>query len=89
MNAANQLMEIKIEIKDLVERALDIVREEGTPRMINEAKAYWYAQILTKLDKDHDYLGVSMYTMEDTIKKINKENQEIVHKTYTHKIKSN
>ena len=89
MNAANQLMEIKIEIKDLVERALDIVREEGTPRMINEAKAYWYAQILTKLDKDHDYLGGSMCTMEDTIKKINKENQEIVHKTYTHKIKSN
>ena len=76
MNAANQLMEITIEIKDLVERAFEIVKEEA-PQHVEEAKAYWYAQILTKLDEKHGYFSSSICTMEDTIKKINEDNRVV------------
>lgn len=65
MNAENRLIEIKEEIKVLVEEALNIVKDDGTPRVLAEAKAYWHPQILMKLDEDHDYLGGSMCTMED------------------------
>ena len=58
-----RLAEIKDEINELLEEAWQLVRgtsEEG------RAKGYWMAHIRTALDDEHDYLGRSMCTMQET-----------------------
>lgn len=65
---SQRLEEIKDEIKDLLEEAKQIVRKDD--RAWQQAKSYWYAHIVSALDKDHDYLGSSMITMQDTIDKL-------------------
>jgi len=81
-----RMLKIKEEIKELIEEALDIVKFEGSPHTYQQAKAYWYPQILMVLDKEHDYLGGSMCTMEDTIKEIwgNQEEEAHPHKRTKH-----
>ena len=65
-NDAHRLSEIKDQIKELMEEARSIL-EQGNERVWFRAKSYWYAHIITALDKDHMYLGGSMTTMQDTI----------------------
>ena len=55
--------EIRCNIRDLLEEALDLVPELNKAR----ASSYWYAQISTSLDADHDFLGGSMCSMQDTL----------------------
>ena len=61
------LEHIKDQIKELVNDALNIVKESNDTRLIEQAKSYWYANILCQLDKDHEYLGGSMCSIQDTI----------------------
>ena len=61
---AEELMGIKEEIKDMIRNAEIMLR--GTDEY-NEAKSYWIPHILMALDDEHDYLGGSMNSMEDTI----------------------
>lgn len=61
---AEELMGIKEEIKDLIRNAEIMLR--GTSEY-NSAKSYWIPHILMALDSDHDYLGGSMNSIEDTI----------------------
>ena len=59
-----RLAEIRDEIKALVDEASRIVRETIERKT---AEAYWIPHILGALDDDHEYLGGSMQTMQDTI----------------------
>ena len=66
----DQLEETRDEIKDLVGEARRIVR--GTIEG-NAAESYWIPHILGALDDDHDYLGGSMTTMQDTIEALRRD----------------
>ena len=61
-----RLDEIKNEIKELMNEARSIL-QHGDERTWARAKGYWYAHIVSALDKEHDYMGNSMVTMQDTI----------------------
>jgi len=71
---SERLDEIRNQIKDLVYEARDLLRHEGITW--DRANSYWYAHILMALDKEHDYLGSSMVTMEDTIYELDYDEEE-------------
>lgn len=71
MNRIIRLNQIKTEIRDLLDEAGRLVRHEAeSPITWERAKGYWYAQIAMALDTEHDYLGNSMVTMQDTINEL-------------------
>jgi hypothetical protein len=53
-----------VEAKDLVRAGF------GGNSVGYERAKYWIAAIETALDKDHDWLGGNMFTMEDTIQEL-------------------
>jgi hypothetical protein len=55
--------EIIGEIKSLVEEAICLVPSEGSDR----ARSYWYAHIVTSLNKDHEYAAGSTCSMQNTL----------------------
>lgn len=74
VQTAERLGEIKDEMKQLAQEAIDMVRRLGYDSQIyNRAKGYWYAHIVMALDKEHDFLGGSMCSMQDTIDELTEE----------------
>jgi len=70
--AANELLDIVREMKQLADRALRLVRgtsEEG------RAKAYWYPHIVMALDHDHGYMG-QQTTISDAAEALMQEGGE-------------
>lgn len=61
----NRLKDIKWAIKELANEALDICRKDDM--IYARSKSYWYPHIVMELDKDHSYLGGTMYSLEDAI----------------------
>lgn len=72
---ANRLMEIKNDIKDQIEEAKSLLRSVKTITK-ERAKSYWISQIETALDNDHNWLGGSMCTMDDTINELDCEEED-------------
>lgn len=68
-----RLTEIKEQMLELLDEAKDII-PEGMAK--ERAKCYWYAHIKTALLKEHEYLGGSLVTMDDTINEISEEESE-------------
>ncbi len=65
---ADRLDEIREEIKELINEASGIIdRYPGTEARF---KGYPYAHIVMALDKDHMFLGGSMFTLADCIEEI-------------------
>ena len=64
--------EIKVQIKELIDEAIDLVPEGGVKEC---ARSYWYSHIVMALDNDHEYIGGSMVTMEDTINEFDEEEE--------------
>jgi hypothetical protein len=62
--------EIKDQIKELLDEAIDLVPDGGVKE---RAQSYWYSHITTALDDDHEYMGGSMCTMEDTLNEFDEE----------------
>jgi hypothetical protein len=62
-NDKYRFTEIKEQIKELIEEAISLVPSVERHR----AESYWFAEISIALDEDHDYLGGSMCSMQDTI----------------------
>lgn len=62
--------EIKDQIKELLDEAIDLVPEGGVKE---RARAYWYPHIIMALDSDHEYMGGSICTMEDTANEFDEE----------------
>lgn len=65
---SSQLEEVKEVIADAIDRARDILENEGSIK--ERAEAYWLAQIEVELNKSHRYLASSMCTLEDTINEL-------------------
>ena len=68
-----RLAEIKEDMLGLLDEAKHIVR--GTPDW-ERAKGYWIAAIRTALDEEHEYLGGSMCTMQDTIDSLSDDDED-------------
>lgn len=69
--AVARLEEIREEIKALNEEALMLVRSAGAHE--ERARVYWYAHIQQAVDSDHEWLGGSMCTMEESANEIDTE----------------
>ena len=68
-----RLNEIKEQMLELLAEAKDLIPEGMTKE---RAKCYWYAHIKTALLKEHEYLGGSLVTMDDTINELDEESEE-------------
>lgn len=75
MSNKERLTEIKEEMKDLLGEAQDLFRQEGG-MTYTRAKSYPLAHIAMALDKDHDYLGGSMFTFNDLIEELDDPEDE-------------
>lgn len=62
-NDKNRFEEIICEMQELVDEAISLVPKNSRAR----AQAYWYANITTLISHDHDYLGQSICSMQDTL----------------------
>jgi hypothetical protein len=70
-NIVVELEGLLAEIKSMVWEAKDLVRAGFGGNSVGYERAkYWIAAIETALDKDHDWLGGNMFTMEDTIQEL-------------------
>ena len=67
--------EIKMQIKELLEEAFELVPEHAKSR----SESYWYSQIAVALDDDHGYLGGSMCSMQDTLEEFDDYEEEDVY----------
>lgn len=67
MSDKQRFEEIIGEIKELLEEAIDLV-PEGYTR--SRAESYWYSTMTTCIDHDHDYMGGSMNSMQDTLEEL-------------------
>lgn len=80
---AERLNEIKDEIKDLIQEAQHLVNDFssqfGVRHIYERARSYWLAHLQTALDKESEYLGSSMTTMEDTIQEIEETIDDRMH----------
>ena len=65
--------EIIGEIKELLEEAIDLV-PEGLSRA--RAKSYWYANMIINVTEDHEYMGSSMCSMQDTLEEFDDDEKE-------------
>jgi len=68
-----RLIEIKEQMLELLDEAMYLLPEGMTK---TRAKSYWYAHIKTALLKEHEYLGGSLVTMDDTINELEEEEEE-------------
>jgi hypothetical protein len=74
--AGERILEITDEIRELLQEAMDLVREEGTDIDRERARSYWYGHILIALGGDHGYMGRSMCSMTDTAEELMAEDEE-------------
>ena len=61
------------DLKESVREIQRLLREPTVPELTRQrAESYWLAHIRQALDSDHSYLGGSMFTMEDTMREIDR-----------------
>lgn len=75
-DVASRLEEIKDNIKELANEALQIIRQSGNRMAYERSRAYWYPHVVGALDKEHDYLGGSMTTMQNVIDEIRQADED-------------
>jgi len=68
---ADELSEIKEQIKQLTYEAMELVPRDAGAH--GRAKSYWFPQILQALDDESEYMGSSMHSMQDTIEELEAE----------------
>lgn len=64
---ADELREMQQEILGRIDEALDLLREAGLYGAVEQARAYWAAQVTIALTNDHGYLGGAGVSMDDAI----------------------
>lgn len=74
MSDKQRFEEIIGEINELLEEAIDLV-PEGIAR--DRAKSYWYAQMIVNISEDHEYMGGSMHSMQDTLEEFDDEDEDL------------
>ena len=73
MSDKQRFEEIIGEIKELLEEAIDLV-PEGICR--SRAESYWYAHMIVNVNEDHDYMGGSMHSMQDTLEEFDDKDED-------------
>lgn len=73
--AGERILEITEEMQDLLQEAMNLVRENGTDLDWARARSYWYGHIQIALGGDHGYLGSSMCSMTDTAEELMEEEE--------------
>ena len=69
MSAADDLREIKEQMRELLDQAKAILGD--APQITRQrAEAYWMAHIRCALDDDHEFAGGSMVTLQDSINEL-------------------
>jgi hypothetical protein len=74
--ASGRIMEIADEMNSLLEEAMGLVRQVGSPTDIARARSYWLGHIRIAIGGDHGYLGGSMCSMIDTANELLEEPEE-------------
>jgi hypothetical protein len=72
-----RMEEIKEEIKELLDESRFILKNADNRMTYERASSYWLAHIVTSLDNDHDYLGGSMCTLQDSIDELKEESTQV------------
>jgi hypothetical protein len=70
-----RLREIQEEISNLVSEARTILRKYGGVTQ-TRAESYWVPHIMAALYKETEWLGGSMFTMEDTINELQGDEED-------------
>lgn len=70
------LIQIKNDISALIQEAQNILRRNADHMTYERAKSYWIAHIIMALDKEHNYLGGSMFTFQDTINELDDDDDK-------------
>lgn len=70
----DRLREIQEEVEELVGEAMACIRAAGGSTA--QADAYWKPHIIGAIRNDHEYLGGSMVTMQDTIEELESHDEE-------------
>lgn len=69
----HELEDFIYETKQRLSKLDRALRQTGDERLYQRARQYWMAHIRTALDKDHSYLGSSMFTAQDAIDELQDE----------------
>lgn len=75
IEAQEELREIADEMRELLDRAHSALEMAGGLEE-RRARAYWYASMRINLGGEHDFMGGSMCSLEDTIKELALEDPE-------------
>ncbi|WNO10417.1 hypothetical protein [Teredinibacter sp. KSP-S5-2] len=70
IESAAELEDIQMQIVELLDSAMAIIRKTDIPQIATRAQSYWCAHIKIALFNNSGYLGRSMCTFEDTIQEI-------------------
>lgn len=71
-----RLVEIQAEMLELLESADFIITQLANEHVHNRANAYWIPQIKMALTNEHEYLGGSMCSMQDTIDEMSPSDED-------------
>ena len=73
---ADELEELRQELLQGLDRAAQLLRAAGCEGARARAEAYWLAHARMALTREHQYLGGSMVTMDDTIAELRRDEEE-------------
>jgi len=65
-----ELQDIQNEILERVNRAKELLKDNGYEGALMRADSYWIPHIVCAVTNDHGYLGGSLITMQDTIEEL-------------------
>lgn len=71
-----RLVEIKDEMKNMLEEAKELIRRNASDWVYQRAKSYWIGHIAQALDDESDYMGSATVTFQNTIDEIQVEGAE-------------
>lgn len=71
-----RLKEIQQEFFSLLDEAKSIIRKAENQLIWERARSYWLAHIEMALSKETEFLGSSMFTMDETIEEIERDCDE-------------
>ena len=73
--ARDELLEIQEELREIRERANQVLREIGGVEE-QRARAYWFAQLSMLIGSDHEYLGNAGHSLQQTIEELDEPEEE-------------
>lgn len=73
---SERLTQIQIEMNKLLDESIKLVRRSGDRLEYERALAYWHPQIQMALNNEHNYVGSSGHTLEQTIASLSTDEED-------------